>query len=305
MRAPRWRSVDGILLLDKPVGVSSNQALQIVRRALRAAKGGHTGSLDVAASGLLPLCFGEATKVCAFLLDADKRYRAEIRLGRTTTTGDREGTTTATCEDIPTSAEAVTAALAGFKGKIAQVPPMFSALKRHGQPLYKLARKGLEVERAPRTVRIHHLELVHYETSVVTIDVRCSKGTYIRSLAVDLGEVLGCGAHLAALHRLEAGPFAVTSAHPLELFANANDDLADFVSLLVPADQALSKLPAVTLAADDEPRMLHGQAIKCRESASAQGLVRIYGATGHFLGVGFIGPDARLEPRRLMRAGSV
>lgn len=201
------RDIDGIILLDKPVGLSSNAALQKVRRLLRARKGGHTGSLDPLASGLLPLCFGEATKVSGFLLGADKRYRVRIRLGITTATGDGEGEV---LEERPwehIGRADVERVLPRFLGEIQQVPPMYSALKHEGQRLYRLARQGVEVERPPRTVTIHALELLDFEPGLVELDVHCSKGTYIRTLAEDLGKALGTGAHVQALRRTGLGPF--------------------------------------------------------------------------------------------------
>ncbi|MBI2799395.1 MAG: tRNA pseudouridine(55) synthase TruB [Gammaproteobacteria bacterium] len=299
-RRPRWRAVNGILLLDKPIGLSSNQALQKVRRAFQAAKAGHTGTLDVAASGLLPICFGAATKVCSFLLDADKRYRAEIRFGQTTTTGDREGDVIATAPAVPSTAEEVEAALRGFHGEIQQTPPMYSALKHRGQPLYKLARQGIEIERAARTVQIHHLELLHYTAGLAVIDVSCSKGTYIRTLAVALGEVLGCGAHLAGLHRLATGPFNVTAAHPLSLFTTTNYELGDYDALLLAPDQALSGYSEVTIDAAGVQRVAHGQAIHVAAQVREPLVVRIYGPAKQFIGMGVLASDGTLTPKRLM-----
>ena len=299
-RRPRWRAVNGILLLDKPIGLSSNQALQQVRRAFQAAKAGHTGTLDVAASGLLPICFGTATKVCSFLLDADKRYHAEIRFGQTTTTGDREGEVIATASAVPSTVEEVLAALSGFHGEILQTPPMYSALKYHGQPLYKLARQGIEIERAARTVQIHRLALLHYSAGLAAIDVSCSKGTYIRTLAVALGEVLGCGAHLAGLHRVATGPFNVTAAHPLSLFTTTNYELGDYDGLLLAPDQALSGYSEVTIDAAQAQRVAHGQPIHCAAHAHEPHVVRIYGPAKQFIGMGVLGPDGTLAPKRLM-----
>lgn len=201
------RDVSGIVLLDKPAGITSNAALQTVKRLFRARKAGHTGSLDPLATGLLPICLGEATKLSGFLLDADKRYRTEIRLGVTTTTGDAEGETLRVREVADLDRARVAEAVARFTGEIEQIPPMHSALKRNGMPLYKLARQGIEVERAPRPVVIHALELVRCEADRIELDVRCSKGTYIRVLAEDIGEALGCGAHVGALRRTGVGGF--------------------------------------------------------------------------------------------------
>ncbi|KAB2921992.1 MAG: tRNA pseudouridine(55) synthase TruB, partial [Dechloromonas sp.] len=199
-----WQRVDGVLLLDKPLGLTSNDALQKARRLFSAAKGGHTGTLDPAATGLLPLCFGEATKFSADLLDADKTYEAVVQLGVTTDSGDAEGQVVATAPVTVGEAE-VRQALPRFTGAIEQIPPMHSALKRNGRPLYELARKGIEVERAPRAVTIHGLELLDFAGDRLTLRVRCSKGTYIRVLAADLGQALGCGAHLVGLRRTAVG----------------------------------------------------------------------------------------------------
>ena len=295
------RAVNGILLLDKPMGLSSNQALQIVRRAFGAAKGGHTGNLDVAASGLLPLCFGEATKVCGFLLDSDKRYHTTVKLGQTTSTGDIEGEITSSCERIPTGREDIEQALALLRGPIQQIPPMYSALKHAGQPLYKLARQGIEIERKARAVQIYQMDLVQHEGDLLALDIRCSKGTYIRSLAVSLGEILGCGAHVVALRRLEAGPFGIAQASGLEVFQSARYTLVDYEELLIPMDVALAKLPPITLDASAAHRFRLGQAVDCPGTGvKACVASRIYHESGQFLGMGT--PDAigRLHPNRLV-----
>ena len=296
-----FRNVDGILLLDKPPGISSNHALQRVRRALRAAKAGHTGNLDVAASGLLPLCLGEATKVCGFLLDADKRYQARVAFGAETSTGDREGEVIFESGFPPPDTAAITSALATLQGEQWQVPPMYSALKRQGQPLYRLARQGLEVEREPRRVTLYGLDLLWHEGPEALIDVRCSKGTYVRSLAVDLGRLLGCGAHLADLRRLEAGPYELTRAHPLALFESGEHPPEVLDELLLPADSALPVLPALELAADAARRISLGQRV-CAPIGDgvAPGLRRLYAPSGRFMGVGEVESDGSLRPRRLM-----
>ncbi len=302
-RAKRyWRGVNGILLLDKPTGVSSNQALQIVRRAFSAAKAGHTGNLDVAASGLLPLCFGEATKVCGFLLDSDKRYHTWVKLGQTTTTGDIEGEITGTSAVLPGIAD-IEAALAQLRGPLLQVPPMYSALKHAGQPLYKLARQGIEIERKARPIEIFSLDLVQHVGDQLALDIRCSKGTYIRSLAITLGEILGCGAHLSALRRLEAGPFDIGKASPLRLFQVEDYATADYDELLIPMDVALTGLPSVALEPAGVLRFRQGQPVHCPDCKSGAATVRVYEGQGLFLGIGALSEDGIVRPKRLVNSG--
>jgi len=298
------RTVTGILLLDKPAGISSNVALQRVRRAFAAAKGGHTGNLDVAATGLLPLCFGEATKVSAFLLDADKEYIADIALGITTTTGDREGETLRERPSTGIGQDDIEAVLTRFIGEITQVPPMYSALKRDGRPLYEYARAGIELERAARQVRIHRLRLLDYTPGSARVEVHCSKGTYVRTLAEDIGEALGCGAHLAALRRTRAGPFSLDEAHPLSRFQDPVPDPASLDELLLPVDSALETFPAVALeSASAERAVACGQSIALADPPRA-GLCRIYTRSGCFLGMGEIDAKGALSPRRLMQTPS-
>lgn len=290
--------VNGILLLDKPAGISSNKALQIARRALGAAKAGHTGNLDVAATGLLPLCFGQATKVCGFLLEADKRYLAEVQLGVRSTTGDAEGDLTPTGVPPPRADAEILSALAPFVGEIAQVPPMHSALKHRGQPLYRLARQGVEIPRGARNVTIYALELVGREGAVLSLDVRCSKGTYIRTLAEDVGKRLGCGAYLAGLRRLEAGRFKLADALTLDtVVALAEAGRATEIPLIA-ADAALDALPAVSLSAEAVRRFRQGQPQALARPALT-GMVRVYAQDGGFVGVGITGADASLRAKRV------
>lgn len=302
LQRPTKRPVHGIMLLDKPVGISSNAALQRVRRALAAAKGGHTGNLDVAASGLLPLCFGEATKVGAFLLDADKTYVAELALGVTTSTGDREGEICTTRPVPALGADEVARVLADFVGPQSQVPPMYSALKRDGRPLYAYARAGLEVERAPRAITIHALRLLEFAVPRLVVEVHCSKGTYVRTLAEDIGERLGCGAHLSALRRTRAGPFALDDAHPLALFETGGTP-ERFDALLLPPDRALTGHPPLVLDAATRRAVCQGQR-RPAPGAAGPGLYRLYGPDEDFLGLGEITADGSLEPRRLMQAAA-
>ena len=293
-----WKQVDGVLLLDKPVGMSSNDALQKARRLFSAAKGGHTGTLDPLASGLLPLCFGEATKFSADLLDADKTYEAELQLGVTTDSGDAEGQVIATAA-VAVSEAQVLAVLPQFTGAIEQVPPMHSALKRDGRPLYELARQGIEVERAARAITIHALDLLSFSGDRARLRVRCSKGTYIRVLAADIGQALGCGAHLTALRRTQVAELDLDGAVTLaELEAL---DEADRPTRLAPVDALLSSLPLVELSPGAAERFRHGNPVPL--PAGREGRLRVY-AEGRLLGLGEPGPGGRLWPKRLVQSAA-
>lgn len=293
------RDVHGIFLLNKPAGLSSNQALQIVKRLYAARKAGHTGSLDPLATGLLPICLGEATKFAGFLLDADKAYTTTLRLGVRTDTGDAEGRVTATAP-VHVTREQLDAALAHLRGEILQTPPMYSALKHRGQTLYTLARQGLEVERTPRRVTIHQLTLVQHEDAHVVLNVRCSKGTYIRVLAEDIGHRLGCGAHVRTLHRTATGPFTSAAMMTLEaLRAAAERDFAKIEELLLPPDSALTAFPSVTLSAETAQRLQHGQIVSV-EDAPVGSRVRVYGSRQEFLGIGEMKASGSLAPYRLV-----
>ena len=297
------RDINGILLLDKPRDISSNGALQQVKRLFGARKAGHTGNLDVLATGLLPICFGEATKVCGFLLDADKRYASEFQLGITTSTGDSEGEVIRRGSLEGVDCAAITLALARFHGAIEQVPPMYSALKRDGQPLYKLARQGIEVERKPRKVVISQIDMTGFTGDRLAIDVSCSKGTYIRTLAEDIGDVLGCGAHVHSLRRLGAGPFTIDDSLTLEQIreiADSDDPDAELDKLLLATDTALMDLPDVHLTDDSAFDVRRGQAVRVAD-APRSGLVRLYLSGSQFIGVGAVLDDGRIAPRRLMR----
>jgi tRNA pseudouridine55 synthase len=253
-----WQRVDGVLLLDKPLGLTSNDALQKARRLFSAAKGGHTGTLDPAATGLLPLCFGEATKFSADLLDADKTYEAIVRLGVTTDSGDADGQVVATAPVAVDEAD-VQRALPQFTGFIEQIPPMHSALKRNGRPLYELARKGIEVEREPRPVTIHALELLDFAGDRLSLRVRCSKGTYIRVLAADIGRVLGCGAHLIGLRRTAVGDLDLHGAVTLAELEALTEEAR--VACLQPVDALLQSLPVVDVAGEAAERFSHGNPV--------------------------------------------
>jgi len=290
-----WKQVDGVLLLDKPIGLTSNDALQKVRRLFSAAKGGHTGTLDPLASGLLPLCFGEATKFSADLLDADKTYEAELRLGVTTDSGDAEGQVTATAP-VNVSKSDVDDILLRFLGPIQQIPPMHSALKRNGRPLYELARKGVEVEREPRAVTIHAMDVLGFDGDSISLRVACSKGTYIRVLAADIGEALGCGAHLAALRRTVVGSLNLARAVSLaELEAIDETGRAGY---LQPVDALLHTLPVVNLEGEAAERFSHGNPVDL--PVGLGGKIRVY-ANGQLIGVGEPGDDGRLWPKRLVQ----
>lgn len=294
----RGRPVSGVLLLDKPTGVSSNHALQVARRLLNAAKAGHTGTLDPLASGLLPLCFGEATKVSRFLLGADKTYRARARLGITTATGDSEGDVL--CErPVTVDAARVAAALTAHTGDLLQVPPMYSALKHSGERLYTLARRGETVERPARSVHVGRLELLHLDESGFEVELDCSKGTYVRSLIEDIGETLGCGAHITALRRLRVGALDVGQATDLEhLRALAAGDPCALDTCLVPIADALAHLPQLELDPHDAAGLLRGQALTLSRPL-ADGWVAVFTAQRAFVGMAEA-VDGRLQPRRLI-----
>ncbi|MBL8258333.1 MAG: tRNA pseudouridine(55) synthase TruB [Candidatus Competibacteraceae bacterium] len=295
------RSVDGVLLLDKPVGWTSNGALQAVKRLYQAKKAGHTGSLDPLASGLLPLCLGEATKLSGLLLNADKSYRFTCRLGVTTTTGDAEGEVVATRPVAPFDRERIEAALRRFTGAIQQIPPMYSAVKRDGQPLYKLARKGIEVERAPREVTVRALRLLRQEPEELECELRCSKGTYVRTLVTDLGDVLGCGAHVSALRRTAVEPYDAARMVTLDALRERaeQEGLAGLDRWLLPPDSAVANWPAISVTGDSAFYLRQGQAILAPR-APTQGWVRLYQGERHFLGIGEILDDGRVAPRRLI-----
>lgn len=286
--------VHGIVLLDKRLGVSSNKALQEVRRLFNANKAGHTGSLDPLASGLLPLCFGEATKVSALMLDDDKRYQVTLRLGVMTDTGDSEGNIVKEMP-IPAFGEAdLLSVLQHFTGAIEQVPPMYSALKHQGKKLYELAREGKTVERQPRRITIYALRLLNFDSEYITLDVECSKGTYIRSLAEDLGHGIGSCATVTALRRTAAGMFRLEDAHTLEQLQAMSD--AERTQCLIAVDAPLRRLPAVNLSTEQAASINQGQRI--RIGGHAPGAVRMY-SEQTFLGLGEILLDDKLAPKKI------
>ena len=289
------RRLDGVLLLDKPQGLGSNAALQAVKRLYGAQKAGHAGTLDPLASGLLPILFGEATKFSQLALDADKEYLAGARLGVTTTTADAEGEVLER-KPVAVAPDALEAALAGLRGPIDQVPPMYSALKHAGQPLYAIARQGRSVERAARRVQIHELQLLRFEGDRLELRVRCSKGTYVRTLVEDLGRVLGCGAHLAALRRTAAGAFRIADAVSLERLQLATPAERD--GMLLPVECLLAGLPRVDLADPLAARFSQGQVVQLEHVQA--GCCGVYAARGQLLGIGDAGPAGELRPRRLV-----
>ena len=290
-----WKQVDGVLLLDKPLGLTSNAVLQKARRLFSAAKGGHTGTLDPLATGLLPLCFGEATKFSADLLDADKTYEAVVQLGVTTDSGDADGTVTATAA-VDVGIDDILQVLPQFTGAILQIPPMHSALKRDGRPLYELARQGIEVEREARAVTIHAIDCLDFSGDRLTLRVACSKGTYIRVLAADIGQALGCGAHLAALRRTVVGDLDLGAAVTLaELEAL---DEAGRAGRLQPVDTLLRSLPALVVEGEAADRFRHGNPVDILPGMT--GKISVY-ANGRLIGIGEPGPDGRLWPKRLVQ----
>ena len=292
-----WRSLDGVLLLDKPSGITSSAAVQKVRRLFRAEKAGHTGTLDPMATGLLPVCLGEATKFSHLLLEADKTYAATILLGVTTRTGDLEGEVT-TRSRVQAKRNEIEHVLKSLVGEILQTPPMYSAIKRGGQPLYKLARAGGEVPRAPRRIVIHSLTLLGREGDELKLSVSCSKGTYIRVLAEDIGRQLGCGACLSGLRRDGVGSFRLSQgAVTLEQLGQMAP--AERNALLLPEDALVSSLPRLDLDAAGALRLRHGQSVE-RSAAHTAGLARIYGPSREFLGVAEVTAPGHIVPRRLV-----
>ena len=301
-RRAKGRDVNGILLLDKPTGMSSNAALQTVKRLFNANKAGHTGNLDPLATGLLPICFGEATKISSYLLDSDKRYIGTCKLGVRTRTADSEGEVLETRSVGNLTEQQVKQVLQGFIGQIEQIPPMHSAVKINGTPLYKLAREGKEIERKSRRVSIYQLEMLRLEGDELDIDVHCSKGTYVRTLAEEIGEALACGAHLSALRRTASGPFELEQAVTMpELAHLAEDGFESLDRLLLPPEEALSDWPMVCLSQNSAYYLQQGQAVQVPKAPSS-GWVRLRRDDGQFLGIGQILEDGRVAPKRLIKA---
>ena len=301
-RKNKGRAVNGVLLFDKPAGGSSNFMLQKVKRLFAAAKAGHTGSLDPLATGMLPICFGEATKISAFLLDADKRYHLRCQLGVSTTTGDAEGEVLESKDAGHVSVADIEALLAEFTGEIEQVPPMYSALKHNGERLYKLARQGVEVERKARLITIYEIAVLGLEDGVLEMEVACSKGTYVRTLVEDIAARLDLGAHITTLRRLSVGPYEgeMMTLEALEKLAESGMEALD--SCLLPIDSGVADWPDVQLGADAAFYVRQGQAVLVPH-APTEGWVRIYD-NSRFLGVGEIQDDGLVAPRRMIQGGA-
>ncbi|HIM58424.1 MAG TPA: tRNA pseudouridine(55) synthase TruB [Gammaproteobacteria bacterium] len=298
-RNPKGREINGIVLLDKDIGLSSNAALQKVKRLFFAKKAGHTGSLDPLASGILPICLGQATKVAQFLLDDDKRYFVRGKLGEISDTGDCEGVITRTQEYQHLDEASIIAAAMSFKGDILQIPPMYSALKKDGQPLYKLARQGIEIERPARPVSIHELNFIGYENGILTLDVSCSKGTYIRSLIQDIGDKLGCGAHVVELRRTGFAHIDISEAITFaELERLVTDDYQQLDAHIFPSENMLPAIDSISLTAEQADNIKYGRAVKCNK----QGLlhkVKLFDQDQLFLGIGELSEDGTIQPKRL------
>lgn len=294
------RTVNGVLLLDKPAGMTSNQCLQRAKRLFQARKAGHTGSLDKPATGLLPLCFGEATKFSGLLLNADKEYLATCRLGVQTTTGDADGEIISTLPVPRLTSHDIEKFLDRFKGEITQVPPMYSALKQDGQRLYKLAYQGVEVERAPRKVHIYELELLEFNHDSLQIRVFCSKGTYIRTLVEDIGNAIGCKASIMALRRTHSGPFSSETMVTLEQLEHlAERGIAEVDSTLLPIDSLLVNIPDVHLTQTSSHYISQGSPVTV-PGLPVEGMVRIYSDQDVLLGLGEVRDDGRLAPKRMI-----
>lgn len=290
----KWRAIDGVLLFDKPLELSSNDALQKIRRLFQAEKAGHTGTLDPLATGLLPICFGEATKFSNALLDADKSYTALLRLGQTTTTGDAEGEITAELPVVFTQSD-LDAVLERFRGEIRQLPPMHSALKHQGKPLYEYIRQGITIERELRSVVIHELVLNHFSGLEMEISVRCSKGTYVRTLAEDIGAALGCGAHLIALRRTAIAHFKLTDGYSFQQLAGMTDAARD--ACVLPLVSLMPDMPQLMLDGVQIKRLAQGQRLGI-DTGLPDGKVALYGPDG-FVGVG-LQQGRRIAPDRLL-----
>ena len=297
----RGRDIHGVFLLDKPQGMSSNDIMQKVKRIFQANKAGHTGALDPLATGMLPICLGEATKFSQFLLDADKRYLVTAKLGERTDTSDAEGQIVET-RDVNVKTPEILTALEQFRGNILQVPTMFSALKHNGKPLYEYARQGITVEREARPITIFELNFIEYNAPYLTLEVHCSKGTYIRTLVDDLGEVLGCGGHVTMLRRTAVADYPTEKMldwHALQSLAE-QQDLSSLDALLLPMDTAVAKLPALTLNESQTQGIGFGQRIKFDNPNRLQGQVRLFSHENRFLGVAVIDENNVIRPQRLV-----
>ncbi len=299
------RDISGILLLDKPAGISSNGVLQHVKRIYNASKAGHSGNLDVPATGLLPICLGEATKISAYLLDSSKTYRARCKLGVTTTTGDATGETLSNKTVPEISGSHIKQVINKFIGDIQQVPPMYSALKHKGKRLYELAYKGIEVERKARNITVHRIELLDLVNDEFEIEVFCTKGTYIRTLVEDIGQELGCGAHVLSLRRLGTGPFHESQmVTPSQLQKRAEQGFEQLDDLLLPMDIALIDFPEIHLSEDVAYYLCQGQAVMV-PGLPESGRLRIYNNSNQFIGLGEVTEDGRIVPKRLINKSQI
>jgi tRNA pseudouridine55 synthase len=294
------RNINGVLLLDKPIDFSSNQALQKVKWLYQAAKAGHTGTLDPLATGLLPICLGEATKFAQYVTDADKTYVATIKLGATTTTGDAEGEVLTSAPVDVTQAQ-FAAACQQFLGEISQIPPMYSALKHEGKALYEYAREGVDIARQARLITIKAITVNEFAGDTAQITVTCSKGTYIRTLAEDIGAVLGCGAHLIGLRRTATAAYQMAQAVTIQQLEAMTIEARD--ALLLPVDSAIESLPKVVLNADCAYFLLQGQAV-WQAGKTPQGDLRLYDENNQFLGLGFLQDDGKIAPKRLIKSNA-
>jgi len=304
-RRAKGRDVDGILLLDKPQGLTSNRALQKVKYLFQARKAGHTGSLDPLATGMLPICFGEATKLSNFLLNADKRYIASCQLGVRTNSADADGEIIETRPVDGVTVQDIQSVLDRFRGEQQQIPPMHSAIKQDGVPLYKLAHQGIEVERKARTITVYRLDLISFENDILKLDISCSKGTYIRSLADDIGMALGCGAHVTALRRLQVGVFEGDKMFTFEELNHlVEQGVTALDQALLPVDAGISDWAEVHLSADAAFYVRQGQAVFIPQ-LKADGYVRLYDPSRVFLGVGITLDDGRVAPKRLMNLANI
>ncbi|EGC72166.1 MAG: tRNA pseudouridine(55) synthase TruB [Haemophilus parainfluenzae] len=294
----RGRDIDGVFLLDKPQGMSSNDIMQKVKRVFQANKAGHTGALDPLATGMLPICLGEATKFSQFLLDADKRYVVTAKLGERTDTSDAEGQVVET-RPVNVETSQILTALEQFRGDILQVPTMFSALKHNGKPLYEYARAGITVEREARPITIFEINFIEYQAPSLTLEVHCSKGTYIRTLVDDLGEVLGCGAHVTVLRRTAVADYPTEKMMTWDAL-QALAEQGDLDQHLLPIDTAVSKLPALKLNAEQSKGIGFGQRVKFANEAKLRGQVRLFSDKNIFLGVALIDDNNVIRPQRLI-----
>jgi len=299
MRRKRGLDIHGVILLDKPVGISSNRALQRVRGIFQARKAGHTGSLDPFATGMLPICMGEASKTAAFMLEAGKKYRATALLGEATTTGDIEGEVIQTCPVPDLNAEQLTTTLKQFAGEIKQVPPMYSALKHEGKPLYEYARAGIEIDRPARAVTIHQIGLVEWQAPRLVFDVHCSKGTYIRTLAEDIAKALNSCAHLVGLRRMVVEPFAEYPMVTLEQLQEARDNDTGLQDYLLPIDVGLPDWPRVDIDEDQHAKFMHGNRFPFSTEEKVTGNVRVYESFGGLLGLAEMTDEGILKPMRV------